>query len=172
MKVNLTILIVLTVVVTVAVSALNFYDDIFPYGRMWETPAVRPHEEPLPIMEAGVVPFGGGEAILRSAAPESLKLPFNQKNPTQLAAGKTVYAQYCVHCHGRNYDGMGTVGQSFAPLPGDLRSAKVQNLHVGQLFKEISYGIPDGRQPALASTIEITDRWRVIAYVKSLGVRP
>ena len=65
---------------------------------------------------------------------------------------------------------MGTVGQSFSPLPGDLRSAKVQKLTDGMMFKEISFGIPDGRQPALATTISEMDRWRIVAYVKSLGV--
>lgn len=42
---------------------------------------------------------------------------------------------------------------------------------VGLLFHEISYGIPEGRQPALATTMFPEDRWKVIHYVKSLGVR-
>ena len=42
---------------------------------------------------------------------------------------------------------------------------------LGLLFKEISYGIPGGRQPALATTIEADERWRIVAYVKSLGKR-
>jgi hypothetical protein len=42
---------------------------------------------------------------------------------------------------------------------------------VGTLFKEISYGIPGGRQPALATTIAAHERWQIIAYVKSLGER-
>jgi hypothetical protein len=41
----------------------------------------------------------------------------------------------------------------------------------GTLFKEISYGIPNGRQPPLATTIAVTDRWRIIAFLKSLGPR-
>jgi hypothetical protein len=41
----------------------------------------------------------------------------------------------------------------------------------GILFKEISYGIPNGRQPALATTIAVKDRWRIIAHIKSLGPR-
>jgi hypothetical protein len=74
-------------------------------------------------------------------------------------------------CHGPNHDGKGTVGQSFHPLPTDLRSAKVQSKAEGVHFKEISYGVPKGRQPALATTIPVLDRWRIVAYVKSLGVR-
>jgi len=41
----------------------------------------------------------------------------------------------------------------------------------GQLFHEISYGIPNGRQPPLASTIGVEERWQIIAFVKSLGRR-
>jgi hypothetical protein len=61
------------------------------------------------------------------------------------------------------------VGQSFHPLPTDLRSAKVQSLSEGAFFKEISYGIPGGKQPPLATTIDPLDRWCIIAYVQSLG---
>ncbi|MCK7515199.1 MAG: hypothetical protein MZV70_71840 [Desulfobacterales bacterium] len=49
-----------------AYHALMFYDNNFRYGRMRETPAVKPHEEPLIRMEAGVVPVSGGEAVLRA----------------------------------------------------------------------------------------------------------
>ena len=40
------------------------------------------------------------------------------------------------------------------------------------LFQHISYGAGgESRQPALATTIRIDDRWRVIAYIKSIGIR-
>jgi hypothetical protein len=41
----------------------------------------------------------------------------------------------------------------------------------GQMFLEISFGVPGGRQPALASTIAIDNRWEIVAYIKFLGVR-
>ena len=97
--------------------------------------------------------------------------PFTLTDPVVIDAGKIAYQYYCIHCHGKNYDGYGTVGQSFAPPPGDLQSARVQGLPVGTLFKEISFGIPGGRQPPLATTVAPDDRWRVIAYIKSLGER-
>jgi hypothetical protein len=75
---------------------------------------------------------------------------------------------YCIHCHGKHH---GTVGQSFAPKPRDLRSAKAQETAEGRLFHEISYGIPGGRQPALATTMAVDERWQVIGYLKSLGIR-
>jgi mono/diheme cytochrome c family protein len=91
--------------------------------------------------------------------------------PAVIQQGKKVYSLYCQQCHGKYHDGNGTVGQSFHPLPTDLMSEKVQQTADGVMFKEISYGIQGGRQPALATTIEFEDRWRVIAYIKSLGPR-
>ena len=154
-----------------AYEALIYYDNNFMYGRMRQTPAVRPYEKPIIMMEAGLVPFGGGEQNNLVAAANALKFPFKNDDPDTLKLGKAVYFTYCAPCHGRNYDGYGTVGQSFAPVPADLRGAKVQSKSAGELFKEISFGIPGGRQPPLATTINVKDRWRVVAYVKSLNRR-
>ena len=159
------------VVLTAVYTVITLYDENMRVGRMWETPAVRPHEQPMLIMAPGVVPLGGGEAEYRNAKAEDLKSPFKNDDSEVAASGKALYFTYCAQCHGKYHDGNGTVGQSFNPLPSDLQSDKVQSLTQGTLFKEISYGIPNGRQPALATTIEIMDRWRIIAYVKSLGPR-
>jgi mono/diheme cytochrome c family protein len=82
-----------------------------------------------------------------------------------------VYFTFCAQCHGPGFDGNGTVGQSFSPVPADLRSAKVQAAPAGELFKTVSYGIPGGRQPPLDTTVTVNDRWSVIAFVQSLGIR-
>ena len=161
----------LGVIILAGYEVLIWYDTDFRYGRMWETPAVRPHEEPLPAMQRGVVPFSGGEEVFRVTPADALKSPFRVGDPETLNLGKASYFLYCAQCHGKNYDGNATVGQSFFPLPTDLRSAKVQSLSDGAFFKEISYGVPDGRQPPLATTIEPMDRWRIVAYIKSLGLR-
>ena len=173
MKKVLLIIIAAGFVIYAAYEALMFYDNEFMYGRMRETPVVRPHEEPLLIMEAGVVPFSGGEMNYRTRQPDELKSPLEIGNPETIKQGQAVYFTFCAQCHGKNHNGKGPVGQSFYPLPTDLRSPKVQAESEGNIFWDISYGLPEaqGRQPALASTINIMDRWRVVAYVKSLGLR-
>jgi len=154
-----------------AYYALMFYDNNFRYGRMRETPAVRPHEEPLVLMETGVVPVSGGDSVLRATPGPALTSPLALEDATVIARGKAVYFTFCAQCHGPNYDGNGTVGQSFMPLPTDVRVPAVQSKPAGELFKSVSYGIPNGRQPPLETTITIEDRWRVVAFVKSLGLR-
>lgn len=159
------------VLLTAVYTVITLYDSNLKVGRMWETPAVRPHEEKLLIMASDVLPFDGGEAEYRYVNGEDLISPFKNDDFKVIASGKLLYFTYCAQCHGKYHDGNGTVGQSFHPLPGDLQGDKVQSLPQGTLFKEISYGVPNGRQPALATTIEVMDRWRIIAYVKSLGLR-
>lgn len=163
--------IVVAILILAVYHALIYYDNNFRYGRMRETPAVRPYEEPLLIEEAGLVPTNGGEAIYRVSAGTDIQPPIDMIQPAVIDRGKAVYLIYCAQCHGPKHDGNGTVGQSFAPLPTDLRSAKVQGSPAGELFKSVSYGVPDGRQPPLHATITVEDRWRVISYVKSLGTR-
>ncbi|MCU0590604.1 MAG: c-type cytochrome, partial [Desulfobacterales bacterium] len=146
-------------------------DNNFRYGRMRATPAVKPHESPLIRMEVGIVPVTGGEAPLRATPGPLLKPPLKMEAAEVIARGRAVYFTFCAQCHGLNYDGKGTVGQSFAPLPTDFRSPEVQSRPAGELFKSVSYGIPNGRQPPLETTITIDDRWSVVAFVKSMGVR-
>ncbi len=152
-------------------GVITLYDNNLPVGRMWETPGVKPHEDPIPVMDTRTIPVDGGETRYRLADPASPRAPFELSLPVAITAGGQEYKYYCIQCHGKHYDGMGTVGQSFSPLPGDLRGAKVQTMSAGLLFHEISYGIPGGRQPALASTISVEERWRIIAFLKSLGLR-
>ncbi len=155
-----------------AYEALMYYDNNFMYGRMRQTPAVRPYEKPLPVMDSALVPFGGGERQYRVARADELQSSVKSRDPQVLARGKKIYFTYCAQCHGKNFDGYGTVGQSFAPPPANLKSPRVQAKSEGTLFQEISYGIPGGRQPPLATTIDVIDRWRVVAYVKSLAQKP
>jgi mono/diheme cytochrome c family protein len=171
MKKIIGFLIAAAIVILGVYHALVYYDNNFRYGRMRETPAVRPYEKPLLIKETGLVPIDGGEAIYRVSAGTEIQPPIDMTQSAVIARGKAVYLIYCAQCHGHNYDGNGTVGQSFAPLPTDLRSSSVQDSPAGVLFKNVSYGIPDGRQPPLHATITADDRWRVVAFVKSLGTR-
>jgi hypothetical protein len=171
MKKKIGFIAVVGIIILAVYHLLIYYDNYFPLGRMWETPAVRPHEEPLLIMEAGVVPAHGGEEIYRVMPGETIVSPIKVGNQEDIEIGKIGYFSYCAQCHGEYHDGNGTVGQSFAPLPTDLQSVKVQSKPDGAIFKSISYSIPGTRQPSMATTIRIHERWQIVAYIKSLGVR-
>ncbi|MCF8069283.1 MAG: c-type cytochrome [Desulfobacterales bacterium] len=132
---------------------------------MREQPIIKPHEEPVHHMVEGIVPFGSSEEIYRKTDPKILKNPIAY-NAEAVALGKIKYGMYCVMCHGIKADGMGSVGQSFNPLPTDLLSSKVQQKTDGELFNNISFG--QKREPALATTVSVEDRWKIIIYLRSM----
>jgi hypothetical protein len=126
MKKNLVIALGALTVFFGAYSALTVYDTYFKFGRMWQTPAVRPYENPILVMDDDAVPVHGGESVYRASDPLQLQSPLDARDPEIIKQGQVVYATFCQQCHGINHDGQGTVGQSFAPLPTDLRSPRVQ----------------------------------------------
>ena len=162
---------IVSTVALIAVGVITLYDYNMTVGRMWQTPAIKPMRSPFRSWRPAVCPLPAGRHSIALRLQRRSRHLLRSREPAAIAAGKIAYQRYCYQCHGPNFDGYGTVGQSFAPPPGDLRTAKIQSMSPGLLFKEISYGIPDGRQPALATTMTLDERWHAIALVKSLGVR-
>ena len=76
MKKNLIILFGGLTVFFAAYAVITIHDTYFKWGRMWQTPAVRPHEEPILIMDKDAIPIHGGEALYRAADPATLQSPF------------------------------------------------------------------------------------------------
>ncbi len=136
------------------------------YARMKDDEAIDTYETVTPDMPKHTIPVAGGGDILRSSDPLSLVNPL-PSDADSLARGEEAYGFYCIHCHGPEGDGYGTVGQSFSPLPADLGSTQVQAQSDGELFSKISLGYK--RHPPLAYTVAENDRWAVINYLRSIA---
>lgn len=96
---------------------------------------------------------------------EILKSPFPY-NEEMIAQGKAVYADFCLQCHGANGKGDGpvvTVGGHPAPPAYDVG---LKDLPEGKIFHSITYG--KGLMGAHKSQLSKSDRWKLVAYVKSL----
>jgi len=135
------------------------------YGRMKDQEAVQTYRTQLPQMPGNIVSTMGGIQMIKGTPPDKLHnpLPLSQE---LLDRGKGGYGNYCIMCHGSKFDGNGTVGQSFYPLPTDLRSAYIQSQTDGRLFYTITFG--RNRQPALGFLVSETDRWAIVHYLRSL----
>ncbi len=137
------------------------------WARMRDQESVRTWEAEMPRATNATIPYGEGmsyQGILHSP-PERLKNPLAEGRKSA-SRGKTAYGYFCVQCHGPKADGLGTVGQSFSPLPTDLRSADVQGQSDGALYKKIRLGFK--RHPPLYTTIGDPDTWAVIVYMRTL----
>jgi len=135
------------------------------YGRMNDQEAVQTYRVQLPPMPERTIPTSGGGKLTKETSPDKLRNPL-PRNPEVLERGKSGYEHYCVMCHGSRFDGNGTVGQSFYPLPTRLNSPAVQRQDDGRLFYTITLGF--NRHPALGFMIAETDRWALVYYLRSL----
>jgi hypothetical protein len=139
------------------------------YGRMNDQEAVQTYRVQLPPMPERTIPTTGGLQLSKETSPDKLRNPL-PRNPEVLDRGKSGYEHYCVMCHGSRFDGNGTVGQSFYPLPTRLNSPAVQRQDDGRLFFTITVGF--NRHPALGFMIAETDRWAIIHFIRSLSSEP
>ena len=133
---------------------------------MKDQEAIQTYGTQLPEMSGRAIPVTGGLQVLKETDPGRLRNPIPYTTET-VSRGKEGYGFYCVMCHGPKVDGNGIVGQSFYPLPTDLRSSYVQNQSDGRLFYTITFG--QKQQPALGFLIAETDRWAIVHYMRSLA---
>lgn len=100
----------------------------------------------------------------------TLKSPLVESEAV-IARGKEVYEKFCIHCHGKKGAGDGaviTVGNH--PPPGAYDGA-LKDLPEGKMFHSITYG--KGVMGPHASLVKKEDRWKVVAYIKTLqGKKP
>jgi len=134
--------------------------------NMWENPAANPQEEPVRLPPKDSVPTKGRERIPLPSEAASLKNPVP---PTEeaLRKGKELYGIFCVPCHGASGRGDGPVGKKYVPVPADLHAGSpISRLPDGTLFVFVSNGA--GGMPAFRSDLSPEERWRVIAWLRTL----
>ena len=136
------------------------------YGKMKEDEAIHTYRATMPEMPSKTIPTNGGIQTLRETDPDELVNPIAYSEES-VQHGKEAYGYYCIQCHGPHADGLGTVGQSFAPLPANLKDPKVRDQSDGSLFYRVSLGF--SRHPPLWDTVAVNDRWAIINYLRSLA---
>lgn len=99
------------------------------------------------------------------AAGMNLKnpLPFSED---MIAEGKLVFSNFCIHCHGKEGEGNGSVPEnSEYPNPPSYKGA-LKDLPAGKIFHSIHYG--KNLMGSHASQISKEDRWKLVHYVQYL----
>ncbi|MGD0230220.1 MAG: cytochrome c [Syntrophorhabdales bacterium] len=135
------------------------------YARMYDQESVRTYKKEMPVMDERTIPVQDGFQLLVTADPKTLRNPVPPSAQSK-NDGRQAYGYFCIQCHGPNGDGLGTVGQSFSPLPSDLATTAVQSLSDGELYARIRLGYR--RHPRLFTTISEADTWAIVDYMRSL----
>lgn len=94
-----------------------------------------------------------------------------KKNPVaaddkSIAAGKAVYAQQCLSCHGASGKGDGPAAKDLPVKAGDLAAPDVLADTDGALFWKITEG--RAPMPAYDKLVGENDRWHVVNYLRAL----
>ncbi len=94
----------------------------------------------------------------------------NLKNPLPYSEGvvndgKELFGMFCVHCHGDNGQGDGTLVQrdKFPPIP--TKFTPDLQLPEGKMFHTITYG--KGLMGAHASQLNQEERWKLVHYIRA-----
>ena len=100
------------------------------------------------------------------AAGKELKSPV-EHTPENLAEGKRLFEIFCIHCHGAEGKGDGsiTLNGKFAPPPAYSGDA-LRELPEGKMFHTLEYG--KNMMGSHASQLTQTERWKIISYVQTL----
>lgn len=98
-------------------------------------------------------------------AGEVLKspLPYTEE---LIAEGQLIYTDFCQHCHGEAGGGDGLVVTNGGHPGPNAFDGPLKDLPEGNMFHTLTYG--KGAMGSHASQLTKTERWTVIAYVKSL----
>jgi mono/diheme cytochrome c family protein len=99
------------------------------------------------------------------AAGKDLHNPL-EKTDVNMAEGKRLYQNYCIHCHGEKGMGDGLVAQHNGPKPPAYSSDQLKTLPEGKMFHTVHFG--KNMMGPHNSLLTATQRWKIVMYVQTL----
>ncbi|MBM4416463.1 MAG: cytochrome c, partial [Chloroflexi bacterium] len=137
-----------------------------PFAWRARVPRVRATTLGASLALAGVVLFDGAQAHEDAPAAERTNpVAFSTES---IAAGRELFAEHCVECHGPAGRGDGPRASSFTPPPADLSLHVPLHFEV-QLFTFIARGVAGTAMPAYQGTLSEEQIWTLVNYLQTLG---
>lgn len=125
-----------------------------------EEPESQPSREHA-MLETRWLPPSREQAAQRNPLGDSAKV---------VAAGKALYARECASCHGAEGRGDGPEAATLRTKLADLNGEAVAHRSDGTLQWRIASG--RGEMPAFAARLTETERWQLVAFLRSRLPRP
>ena len=134
---------------------------VFTDGKLLQTPAEGTIARGFPP-----ILYTASETDARKAGEELQNPLIPSDSLRDIARGSKMFASVCSPCHGAGGAGDGIVAQRGFPPPPSLYAENALKMKDGQMFHVMTFG--QKNMPSLAIQVTRTDRWRIIAYIRSL----
>jgi mono/diheme cytochrome c family protein len=89
-----------------------------------------------------------------------------------LQAGKEIYVDYCLTCHGCAGNGLGSYAGTLAVTPANYGQEPFRSMPDEEWFWHVSEGLPGTVMPTWRESLSEEERWQVIRYVQQIFARP
>jgi mono/diheme cytochrome c family protein len=139
----------------------------FPWSTdMFRGEAVQPLSVAPRVMPGGTLPINGMPPMSLEEMTVNLHNPLKPPLPQDLAHGKELFLTDCAPCHGESGTGDGPVAHLLQHQPKNLVTGVSKNLPDGYIYGYIRNG--GIWMPPYGDAMSSTERWQVVAYVRSL----
>jgi len=89
-----------------------------------------------------------------------------------LQAGKELYVDHCLTCHGCAGNGLGSYAGTLIVTPASFKQEPFRSMPDDQWFWHVSEGVPGTVMPPWKGSMSEEERWQVIRYVQQAFARP
>lgn len=104
------------------------------------------------------------------AFPETYKKPAVPIDAISIVAGAHLFADNCINCHGPQGKGTQPVADPDLRDPTDLLTQQhTAKYTVGNVFHQLSYGIPGTEMPGYADKLSEEERWDLINFLHAMS---
>lgn len=108
--------------------------------------------------------------LVVEAFPETYKKPTVPIDAISIVAGAHLYAENCVNCHGPQGKGTKPVADPDLRDPTDLLTQEhTAKYTVGNVFHQLSSGIPGTEMPGYADKLSEEERWDLINFLHAMS---
>lgn len=98
------------------------------------------------------------------SSAKTIKSPLKM-DANDAKAGKKIFTQNCVICHGVKGKGDGMAGAALKPKPANFTLSSVQSQTNGELFWKMTNGNPP--MASYKNILSETQRWQLVAYIRT-----
>ncbi|MCB9421447.1 MAG: c-type cytochrome [Ardenticatenaceae bacterium] len=89
-----------------------------------------------------------------------------------LQAGKEIYVENCLTCHGCAGNGLGSYGGTMSVTPANFKQEPYRSMPDDQWFWHVSEGVPGTLMPTWKTSLTEEQCWQVIRYIQQVFAHP